>query len=328
MQELQLSKLNYLVIGAGKVGLSISEKLKSMGINLRIYAHNSNLYKSNQCNINRYNNNPQNINFNQTNHNSINPIDLPISQNIINNNDFIFDLSPDTYLPDFIIISVPDKNISSVSLELSENYNKLLKSVPIIHTSGIYPSDLLNECKNCGAITASVHPYQTFYSPSLDLLSGIGWGIESEFDKNIFIEFVKMLGGNYHILKSKEEKIKYHLSAVMSSNFLNSLLSSVISSLKNIGLSFDDFALPIIEQTLRNSINSYHLNSNRMPLTGPIARGDIESIKLHLSAITDSPEILIQYVYHCLATLEIAKNQNIIDENVYLEIKKVLHNYL
>jgi predicted short-subunit dehydrogenase-like oxidoreductase (DUF2520 family) len=294
MNEFDLQKLNYLIIGAGKVGFSIAELLKSMGINFRIYTHS--FFINSNTNI------PE----------------------IISPDDFIEELSIRKYIPDFIIISVPDKNINSVSVELAKKFSEKLKNIPIFHTSGIHCSELIIECKNCGAITASVHPYQTFYKPSKDLLSGIGWGIESKFDLNIFIEFVKMLKGNYHILKTKEEKIKYHLSAVKASNFLNALLSSTISSLKDIDLSFDDFAMPIIRQTIINTIDSYHNNTNSMPLTGPIARGDLESIKLHLSTLKNNPDLLIQYIYHSLATLEIAKNQNIISENVYNEIKTEL----
>lgn len=288
MEAIDIQNCNFLIVGAGKVGISIAEYLKTAGVNLRIYTRNylNNLYIQ--------------------------------SSQILSHKDCISSIDSQLYTPDIIFICVNDNSIAEIAFQLVSAFNDSIKNMKIIHCSGILGSDELNACRIKGAYTASMHPYQTFYKPNFELLEGIGWGIETESNPEFFIDLANFLNGNYHILTSKEEKIKYHLSAVMASNFLNSLLSGVIDIHKDLGLDFEKFALPIIKQTLDNSVN-FSKDTGEMPLTGPIARADKDTIVKHLKSIEGNPEITKLYKYFALATLESAKNKGIIDSNQYKE---------
>lgn len=294
MDAVDFHKMNFLIIGAGKVGISIAEYLKSAGMNLRIYTRN-------------FWDNPF-LRF----------------SGILSDKDCINDVKIDSYYPDIIFITVADKYIQDFSDIVVNKYSDNLEGKIVIHCSGIMTSELLNSCRVNGALTASLHPYQTFYKPKADLLNGIGWGIETDFDISLFIELIKFFGGSYHILKSKEEKVKYHLSAVVASNFFNSLLSAVIDLHKGLNIDFEKFAVPIINQTLDNACENYKDNSGKMPLTGPIARADINTIIKHLESINDNKGITLIYKLFAKATLETAKSQGIITIDDYNEFIRLL----
>jgi len=148
------------------------------------------------------------------------------------------------------------------------------------------------------------------------------WGLESDYGIDSFKVFLKEVKFKYQVI-SKENKTKYHLSACILSNYLFALLESGGSALKSVGGDFKEFALPILNQTIDN-----YINFGASSMTGPIARGDIETVEAHLDSLKDSPELVKSYSHFGLALLDTAETSFPNKTPVYNDIKALLKERL
>jgi len=124
-------------------------------------------------------------------------------------------------------------------------------------------------------------------------------------------------------IESKNIKVLHHLSAVFASNFLSTVLAGAGSLEELSGMNWEDF-LPLIIETTRNNNFKSLSKSEKIPLTGPIARADVDTIKLHLKSLRNHTNLLNIYIYLSLATLETAKQYEIINKQKFAEIKEIL----
>lgn len=228
-------------------------------------------------------------------------------------------------IPDLIILSVNDSNIETLAKNLTVTLHNKLKDVWVLHCSGVLPVSVLSSCDKRGAKTACIHPFQTFYFPDASILKNIGWTIETKHDPEFLQSFITLLGGKPVLLpiKSKQTKVLHHLSAVFASNFLSTILSGAGSLEELSEMNWNDFLPPIIETSKNNNYKSLS-NSEKIPLTGPIARADINTIKTHLKALSNHRTLRNTYIYLSLATLETAKHYRIINKQKFAEIKEIL----
>lgn len=286
--------LKYGIIGAGNIGQILIRKLAAKGKLLWVVESDSN---------------------------KINNIKETISFKF----ELFSDISEIHIIPHIIIIAVNDTSIENVAEKLSDILDKRLEGVYVFHLSGSLPLKLLSSCKDKGADIFTMHPYQTFYGDDSTALDNAIWAVEKgDVDLNIINNIVSDLGGDYEIFTPETLKNKnlYHLSAVLASNYLILSLSFAKRIAEISGINPAKFLPPILKQTINNFIN-YGLN-NKLPLTGPIARGDFEIIRKHISALENKPELLEIYANMTKSALKILKLENMINEQEY----KSMLNYL
>ncbi len=252
-----------------------------------------------------------------------------IKYNITEDVNIIRSIDEITDLPNIIIIVVSDNSIKQVSEQLSKIFKKDLKDKYILHTSGSRTIDELSACRDAGAKTAAAHPYQTFYHLTTDIINGAGWGIEcNDEDKELLGEFIQITGGKPHFIEKNNpaKKQLYHASAVTASNFFNTIFSLAVKTARDSGIEPAEFIPHITLTTFENNIRSLYKNE-KMPLTGPFARGDIESVRHHLEAMKDSEEILKPYIMLSKATVELAYSEGFIDRETYEGFMELFDKY-
>lgn len=130
--------------------------------------------------------------------------------------------------------------------------------------------------------------------------------------------------GNKYFVRNKETSSIYHLANVFVSNLTLSLLEIGTSYLKELGLSEKE-ALNAVNPLIKGNIENIYQNGFADSLTGPVVRGDIETIKNHLSAL-NKRDIKI-YENLSLNLLRIANSKENADENLkekYAEIFRLL----
>jgi predicted short-subunit dehydrogenase-like oxidoreductase (DUF2520 family) len=231
-----------------------------------------------------------------------------------------------TEIPDYIFITVYDNKIEDVAIQLAEYLKQKLEGVYVIHCSGALTTEILSSCKEYGAKTASLHPYQTFYYPSVDLLKGIGWSIQTDEYPDELISLIETLGGNANVIPNNDKITSlYHASAVIASNFLNTLISLSKETAALSGIDPDKFIEPIVRTTIENNLKKQH--GDDFPLTGPFARGDIETINNHLNALKEHPHLLKSYCYFGLATIAKINKENLADKKIINNIEELLNKY-
>lgn len=180
---------------------------------------------------------------------------------------------------DMVGITVNDDQIITVVDELSQ-IRQNLELKYFFHMSGVHNSDCL---KKISGHVFTLHPLKAF--PRIET--------SSEHFKKIFFslenadEFVLSWISDVGLVTfeiQSEKKALYHTAAVILSNYMVSIIDFGLHQLDDIGIDrklATEAMWPLIEDTLVNIKNL----GTRRALTGPIARGDIETIKMHLSSM-------------------------------------------
>ena len=209
---------------------------------------------------------------------------------------------------DVVFITTPDGIISTACKTLVDQ--KGLKTGAIVmHCSGAHPSTILSSAEQAGFSIGSMHPLQSFASKKLtgNPFSGIIMSAEGA-DKavNVARQMAKDLGADCITILT-EAKTLYHASAVVASNYLVTLLDLAIKLMETAGLSATEsfnVLKPLVDGTLSN------IGKVGIPeaLTGPIARGDTETVERHIAdIITQRPELITLYKTLGRHTVDIAK---------------------
>jgi len=185
---------------------------------------------------------------------------------------------------DVLILCLKDDDINKYVLEL---HNINLKGKILLHTSGLLTSEVFNVLNAGKSHTGSFHPAQTFTKQSFankGLLSGIYFGVEGgKYALEFVKEAVKKFKSDYIVIP-KNQKPLYHLSCVVSSNFLiaNFYLLKIFS--KSLGIK-EHKLQKILEPLFCNTLKNIHEAGVTDSLTGPVSRGDISTVNSHLNLL-------------------------------------------
>jgi predicted short-subunit dehydrogenase-like oxidoreductase (DUF2520 family) len=224
--------------------------------------------------------------------------------------------------PDICFLTVQDAKIEETAKLFSEKRDLDLSKTLFIHCSGLLDKNELISLLDKGAKIAAAHPYQTFYYEGKDPFNGIAWGIDADEEIAEINEIITFLQGNYFYFdQEKKKKDLYHMSAVVASNFMTPIISLSKIIADAAGIPVKEFLAPIIKTTIENNLDS---EVGEFPLTGPIARGDIATLKIHLKALDFDPHFKKAYCYFALATLEISHKQGILDNKILCELREIL----
>lgn len=194
---------------------------------------------------------------------------------------------------DLTFLTVPDDVIATVCESISWPARS-----SVVHCSGALSLDVLATAAQTGAAIGSLHPLQTFAAGggNTDRLANIAYALEASTDalRAILQELVETFGGRPQWIAGTDKPL-YHASAAMASNYLVALLGDASRLWEAFGFSRDSglqSLLPLVRGTIDN------LQGIGFPdaLTGPIARGDVDTIRIHLDALKAcQPDIITSY---------------------------------
>lgn len=204
---------------------------------------------------------------------------------------------------DLTVITSPDEKILSLATTLAKN-NQLSRGSTVIHCSGILASQLLHPLQAKGLHIASFHPLRAFRSggQSLDAFSNCDCVLEGDQDAlSLLTTLFEPLGARFAEI-SPEKKASYHAGAVIASNYLVSLAAIAKELFVAAGMREDEAGDKIIRLMQSSLTNLQNAPSFAAALTGPLARGDTETIAQHLVAL-DDPVTKSLYQAAGLATL-------------------------
>ena len=228
-------------------------------------------------------------------------------------------LTPDLKI---FFLSVPDNQISIVAKDISKLNLNFGNSI-FIHLSGAEDISVLNALKRKGAYTASFHIMQTFPDKKIFNLKNSYVAIETSNKKveSFLFGVAKKLKLNPFRISS-QNKIYYHLAGVYSSNFLvaNQYYTKKLFDRTHSGINYKSVFNPISEMTLKNIKEKDVQNA----VSGPVARGDIKTVKKHLSALKNDKILRSNYILQSLTLLELLRKR---DKKITLP-QKELKNYL
>ncbi len=194
---------------------------------------------------------------------------------------------------DLIWITVPDDAIAATALQLAPTQDWRGKIV--FHSSGALTSDDLAPLRKQGARVASVHPGMTFVRGPVPQMSGVPFAVEGDAAATRLAKrIVEKLGGTTYAI-NKRNKVLYHAFGSLASPMVIALMTSLESVGKAAGIRADDIKsmmVPLLWQTLRN----YLKHDAASAFSGPLARGDVATLRRHLEELKVVPEARAVYV--------------------------------
>ena len=205
---------------------------------------------------------------------------------------------------EIVWLCVPDSEIASAATKLAKSEPAASwKGKVALHSSGALTSDELASLRPLGTAVGSVHPLMTFVKGSRPVLAGVPFAIEGDAAAvQVARRIVRDLGGCAHAIR-KRDKAAYHAWGTFVSPLFTALLATAERVAGQAGVKGSHPAkrtIPILTQTLAN----YAQFGPAAGFSGPIVRGDVETVKRHLRVLRTVPAARNAYIALAEAALE------------------------
>ena len=195
-------------------------------------------------------------------------------------------------LGDLIFLTVHDSEISELAIKIAASFSSF-DNKHVIHCSGTLDSSVLQSLKQKGANIASFHPLKAV---TLDDDSFTDVWFDMDGDTST-LKLLKVITENLeaHCFEiAPSAKPLLHAAAVVSANYLVTLMK-LATDIADAGDIDREIALKALLPLTQSSVNNIKEKGFQGSLTGPIARGDIDTIQRHLEVLSAYPELLDMY---------------------------------
>ncbi|MCZ2401958.1 DUF2520 domain-containing protein [Paenarthrobacter sp. Z7-10] len=155
----------------------------------------------------------------------------------------------------------------------------------VAHTSGRYGTAVLAPVRDCGGIALALHPAMTFTGMSIDLarLPDCTFGVTAAPAMLPIAQALVVEMGAEPVVIAEADRVLYHAALAHSANHLVTLVAQSCQLLGDIGVEDPARMLgPLLKAALDNA-----LASGEAALTGPVARGDTETVAAHVVALRE-----------------------------------------
>src|SRR4051794_20573174 len=203
---------------------------------------------------------------------------------------------------DVLLLTVPDDMLDNVVTQLTAS-GAIHEGQLVVHTSGSHGLRVLEPATRVGARPVALHPAMTFSGTAIDLdrLADCVFGVTAGPDERDWAaEVVAELGGTV-MWVPEELRGLYHAGLAHGANHLVTLVTQAMELLGAAGAA-DQAAIlrPLLQAALDNA-----LAEGDSALTGPIVRGDVNTVRAHLAELNrTAPDTLPSYVALARATLD------------------------
>ncbi|HYC33506.1 MAG TPA: Rossmann-like and DUF2520 domain-containing protein, partial [Gemmatimonadales bacterium] len=190
-----------------------------------------------------------------------------------------------------VCLAVPDDGITPLAAELGDERAVGPHSV-VLHLSGLLDRAALTPLAASGAGLGSFHPLQTIADPAAgpDRLAGAYAGIEGDGRALAAAEALAAALGMHTVRLDGAAKAVYHAGAVMAANYTVALAGVAERLAGSAGVPAQAAAriyLPLV----RGAAANLELGP-AVALTGPVRRGDAQTVAAHLAALDPADRVL------------------------------------
>jgi predicted short-subunit dehydrogenase-like oxidoreductase (DUF2520 family) len=198
---------------------------------------------------------------------------------------------------DALWLTVPDDEIFAVAGRLASALPPRRGGAPLaIHSSGLGSVHLLRPLHEAGARVLCLHPLQTFSGlPRAEALREVPCAVTAHEERDLRLgeELAARLGMRPFRL-ADERKTLYHLAAAVGSNLLVTL-ESVAARLMDEATG-EAQGLELLAPLLRTTLANLLERGPSQALTGPVARGDVSTVRAHLRLLDrEAPRLATAY---------------------------------
>lgn len=222
---------------------------------------------------------------------------------------------------DILLLTVPDRLVESVAESIAVDG---IEGKIVLHVSGSLGLEPLESLTRKGAHVGSMHPLQSFAANTTTELAGVYMAIDGDnIAREIAAELAEKLGGKPFYVPA-EERAAYHAAACICSNYavtVEALAQKLMA--RWTGSEEDGWKAlkPLFKGTAANLLRTDNAQS---ALTGPIGRGDINTVRKHLEVMPGEMQEL--YCLLGMATVDVALHNKTISVSDAESLEKLLQH--
>lgn len=184
-----------------------------------------------------------------------------------------------------VFLTVPDHALAEIALALASRGDPP-EGCPVFHCSGALGAEILAPLHARGYRVGTFHPLQAVANPVVgaERLLGSAFALSGEADALATARrLVAGLGGRGITIPTSRRPL-YHAAAVMASNHVVVLLREAMRLFQEAGASGEEAESALLGLARGTLENAEQLGIAHA-LTGPISRGDVDVVGLHLRTL-------------------------------------------
>jgi predicted short-subunit dehydrogenase-like oxidoreductase (DUF2520 family) len=195
---------------------------------------------------------------------------------------------------DLVLLTVPDDALAGLVSGLAATGSELAGRL-VMHASGRHGLAVLEPATRRGALPLALHPVMTFTGrpDDVDRLAGVSFGVTTPEQLRPVAEVLVLEMGGEPVFIAEQDRDLHHAALAGAANHLVTQVVQAADLLAVAGVAQPSRMLgPLLGAALDNA-----LRLGDAALTGPVARGDADTVASHLAALrAAAPEALPAYL--------------------------------
>lgn len=222
-----------------------------------------------------------------------------------------------------VLVTVRDAQLDGALATLATG--TLASDAIVLHASGSADPRGLEELRGAGHACGTFHPLVALSDPAHapQTLRGAWIGIDGDNQARSVSERLAKAVGAHVLYIPPGEKARYHAAAVFASNFPTVLMCLAEELLREVGIA-REVAGPALHPLFASAVENLRGGAGASALTGPIVRGDVDTVQRHLLALRAHPDTLDAYRALSRAALRWVRDAGTGDEARLDEIEALL----
>ena len=208
---------------------------------------------------------------------------------------------------DLVVIGSVDGGIARLAERVAASASAQARVVHLSGVSGVPPLKAITET---GGIAWALHPVQACpdIQTAIERLPGSAWGVTASADLEGAMHLVRDGWGGAPLEVAEEDRPRWHAASVMTSNGISALMAFGEEILSSIGVNEPAEVLgPLATGSVANARSG---GGGSRTLTGPVVRGEAETIGKHLTAFDGEPALRDRYRAVARMILEAAQGSD------------------
>ncbi len=226
---------------------------------------------------------------------------------------------------DLVLLALPDDALPGMVRGLVAT-GSLRPGQIVVHTSGAHGIDVLAPAVEVGALPLALHPVMTFTGRAEDLerLAACSIGVTAtagdEAAWNVGEALTVEMGAE-PVRIPDEARALYHAALAHGANHLMTLVADCAELLREAGISQPErLVAPLLSAALDNV-----LRHGDRALTGPVARGDLGTVRKHLAVLAErAPDVAPSYRVLAKRTVARSNAAGLLDASAAAELTELL----
>ncbi len=189
------------------------------------------------------------------------------------------------FRPELVVLAVPDQDVEQAAAACAEHLD--CDGVVFVHVSGIHDLDVLKAATLEGGFPAAMHPVLQFVEPERDLKAlrhAVVVVTAAPNAREETLRIAQVWGAQPVRLKPGVDRRRYHLGLALASNHLTALLAWAAELLEP---AFGEESWDVVALLARQAMVEARNRGPFAALTGPVARGDVETVREHLEGLDE-----------------------------------------